>query len=144
MIRCPSKRVGVWPLVLLLVGCSTTAPKEAKPAAEPWRRCERRSHSRRSKPNRAASPASQKLSAGRESMTKLGPAQLDPVMQACVLEDHAEFTLLLQLAADGHVKQSLVAPSTPYSECIRAAHERLAFPGAPWEGYWLEEPWRSR
>ncbi len=48
------------------------------------------------------------------------------------------FTVLVRLQSDGHVSQTLVSPVNPFSTCVRSAFMGLTFPGAPWEGYWLE------
>ena len=50
----------------------------------------------------------------------------------------APFTALVQLAADGQVRATLVSPLNPFSACVQAELKKLAFGGSPWEGYWLE------
>jgi hypothetical protein len=75
-----------------------------------------------------------------ENAPKMGPA-MDEVSSACSAEEaggaRPEFTLLVRLDAAGSVKQVLVSPKTPYTECVRSGMTGVKFPGAPWEGYWL-------
>jgi hypothetical protein len=71
-----------------------------------------------------------------------GGTRFTPIFNACgekVQEGGDEpFTLLVRLSKDGKPTQLLVSPDTPFAECFRDGVARLRFPGAPWEGYWLE------
>ena len=71
---------------------------------------------------------------------------MNPALKAVVASCHttdldgkdAPFTALVRLAADGHVQEILVSPANPFSTCVQAGLKKRMFPGAPWEGYWLE------
>ena len=72
---------------------------------------------------------------------QMGPA-LGQISSACsggATEEAANlpFTLLVRLAKTGDVRQVLVEPQTPFTECYRTRLAAVKFPGAPWDGYWL-------
>ncbi len=71
-----------------------------------------------------------------------GGTRFTPIFNACgekVPEGGDEtFTLLVRLSKDGKPTQLLVSPESPFADCFRDGVARLRFPGAPWEGYWLE------
>ncbi len=69
----------------------------------------------------------------------LGPA-LTPLTNGCRLsapqgaDDTYEW--LARLSGSGEVVEVLVRPSSPHSECVRAALRGQVFPPPPRDGYW--------
>ncbi len=71
-----------------------------------------------------------------------GGSRLTPIFNACgesaAAGQDQSFTLLVRLSKEGRPTQLLVSPESPFADCFRDGVARLRFPGAPWEGYWLE------
>lgn len=71
-----------------------------------------------------------------------GGSKLTPIFNSCgetaAAGQDQSFTLLVRLSKEGRPTQVLVSPESPFADCFRDGVARLRFPGAPWEGYWLE------
>ena len=125
----------------LALGCRSAAVRAPAPAQEQPGQLEAPSFAELQAQSRRESRVPEAKRWEQQSITVMN-APLDRVMNHCREADvegrSSGFTALVQLAADGQVREVVVSPVNPFSDCARAGLKRLLFPGYPWEGYWLE------